>query len=59
MDKPYPSAALEAVHETALGLFEAGIINKRTLEAFDVMCLAPNDELGPKETPSSQRPRCA
>ncbi len=41
MSKRYRSAALAAVHETALGLSEAGVMNKRTMKAFDEMCLTP------------------
>ena len=59
MDKRYRSAALEAVHETAFGLFEAGAINESSLETFDVMCLAPADELSEIETHGPQRPSCA
>jgi putative transcriptional regulator len=33
------------VHETALGLTEAGVMDKRTMKAFDEMCLTPVEEL--------------
>lgn len=42
------SDALAAVHETALGLHEAGVMDKRTMKAFDAMCLTPIEELTPE-----------
>ena len=33
------------MHETALGLTEAGVRDKRTMKAFDEMCLTPVEEL--------------
>ena len=39
MAKNYRGPALAAVHETALGLRDAGIMSKRTMKAFDEMCL--------------------
>ena len=41
MSKQYRSKALAAVHETALGLHGAGIMDKTTMKAFDAMCLTP------------------
>jgi putative transcriptional regulator len=41
MAKRYRSDALAAVHETAVGLHDAGVMNKRTMKAFDEMCLTP------------------
>jgi putative transcriptional regulator len=41
MGKQYRSDALAAAHETALGLHEAGVMDKRTMKAFDEMCLTP------------------
>ena len=35
------STILEAVHETALGLHQAGVMNKTTLRDFDQLCLPP------------------
>jgi putative transcriptional regulator len=49
MAKQYRSGALAAVHETALGLAEAGAIDKRTMKAFDEMCLTPVEELTPEQ----------
>jgi putative transcriptional regulator len=41
MTKRYRSSPLAAVHETATGLREAGVIDRRTMKAFDEMCLTP------------------
>jgi len=49
MGKQYESDALAAVHETALGLADAGVMNKRTMKTFDEMCLTPVEELTPEE----------
>ncbi len=49
MGKQYKSDALAAVHETALGLHEAGVMDKRTLKEFDELCLTPVEELTPEE----------
>ncbi|MDP6345280.1 MAG: DNA-binding transcriptional regulator [Alphaproteobacteria bacterium] len=49
MAKEYKSDALAAVHETALGLREAGVMAKRTMRAFDEMCLTPVEELAPEQ----------
>jgi putative transcriptional regulator len=45
MTKRYRSDALAAVHETALGLTEAGVMAKRTMKSFDAMCLTPVEDL--------------
>ena len=45
----YGSEVLAAVHETALGMAEAGVISKRTMREFDEMCLTPVAELLPEE----------
>ena len=47
MAKQYRSEAL-AAHETALGLTEAGVMAKRTMKAFDEMCLTPVEEMTPE-----------
>lgn len=49
MGRQYKSDALAAVHETALGLHDAGVMDKRTLKAFDAMCLTPVEPLTPEE----------
>ncbi len=49
MGKQYRSDALAAVHETATGLTEAGVMDKRTMKAFDAMCLTPVETLMPEQ----------
>ncbi len=39
------SMILEAVHETAKGLYKAGVIDQKTLCEFDRLCRSPG-ELG-------------
>ena len=45
MAKRYRSTALAAVHETALGLRQAGALTKRAMAAFDELCLTPVERL--------------
>ena len=49
MAKQYKSEALAAAHETAQGLADAGIMAKRTMKAFDEMCLTPVEEMSPEK----------
>ena len=49
MGKKYRREALAAVHETTLGLHEAGIIDKQTMKDFDEICLTPVENLTAKE----------
>jgi putative transcriptional regulator len=49
MDGQYASPALAAVHETALALAEAGVLEKRTMKTFDAMCLTPVESLDPRQ----------
>ena len=49
MAKQYKSEALAAVHETALGLTDAGLMEKRTMKAFDEMCLTPVEGMTAEE----------
>ncbi len=49
MMKCYKSDAFSAVHETALGLTEAGVMPKRTMKVFDELCLTPVEELSPEQ----------
>ena len=44
----YGSDVLAAVHETALGMTEAGVMSKRTMKTFDEMCLTPVEEMAPE-----------
>ena len=48
MAKQYKSDVLASVHETALGMTEAGVMAKRTMRAFDEMCLTPVEEMPPE-----------
>ena len=48
MAKQYGSEVLASVHETALGMTEAGVLAKRTMKAFDEMCLTPVEDLAPE-----------
>ncbi len=45
----YRSEATAAIHETAAGLYEAGIIDKQTMREFDESCLTPIREFTPKQ----------
>lgn len=49
MGGTYRGEALAATHETAAGLHEAGLMDKRTLRRFDELCLTPVRPLGPDE----------
>ena len=49
MAKRYGSAVLASVHETVLGMAEAGVMSKRTMKAFDEMCLTPIKEMAPED----------
>lgn len=43
------SPILEAVHETARGLYEAGAIDKITMREYDQLCLQPVEPLAPEQ----------
>ncbi len=49
MPKAYRSDALAAVHEVALGLAEAGAMDKPRLRGFDALCLTPVEAFSPEE----------
>ena len=49
MGKQYSNEMMAAVHETALGLNEAGVLDKQTMKAFDDMCLTPVESLSPDQ----------
>ena len=49
MAKQYKSEALAAAHEAATGLAEAGLMLKRTMRAFDEMCLTPVQQMSPED----------
>ena len=43
------SRILEAVHETALGLYEAGVMDPVTMREFDLLCLPKIEKLEPQK----------
>ncbi|MDE0341827.1 MAG: transcriptional regulator [Deltaproteobacteria bacterium] len=49
MTKQYKSEARAAAHEAALGLAGAGLMSKRTMRAFDEMCLTPVEQMSPQD----------
>lgn len=42
--KQKKSAILKMVHDSAVGLYDAGVINASTMRTFDVACLEPVQE---------------
>ena len=48
MARQYKSEPLAAAHETAQGLADAGVMAKRTMRAFDEMCLTPVQDMPPE-----------
>lgn len=49
MPKTYKSELSAAIHETAEGLYEHGIIDKTTMKEFDASCLVPVEPITPEE----------
>ena len=49
MKKQYTSEIAASVHETSQGLYEVGLMNKRTMREFDELCLTPIHPLTPDE----------
>ena len=47
--KTYKSDALAAIHETAVDLHDAHLIDKKTLRRFDQLCLTPVEKLSPQD----------
>lgn len=43
------SAILDAVHETAQGLYNAGVMDQVTMREFDRLCLPPIESLQPEQ----------
>lgn len=39
--KTYKSNAYAAIHETMAGMYDAGVIDKKTMRKFDEACLTP------------------
>lgn len=48
-NKVYRSEAAAAIHETAVGLHESGVIDKQTMRQFDETCLTPIHEFTPQQ----------
>ncbi|MBP7334757.1 DNA-binding transcriptional regulator [Niveispirillum sp.] len=49
MPKQYRSDVMASIHETAEGLYGAGLIDKQTMRQFDDGCLTPVTPLAPEE----------
>jgi putative transcriptional regulator len=47
--KQYRSDIAASIHETAQGLHEAGLMDKRTMREFNELCLTPVNPLTPDE----------
>ena len=47
--KQYRSPLMASIHETAKGLHAAGVMDRRTMREFDVLCLTPARPLKPKQ----------
>ena len=48
-NKAFKSDVKAAIHETAAGLFKAGMIDKQTMREFDVSCLTTIREFTPEQ----------
>ncbi|MBA1250965.1 helix-turn-helix domain-containing protein [Pseudomonas luteola] len=49
MPKKYRSDIFAAIHETAEGLHDAGVLTKTTMREFDEACLQPAKKFTPEE----------
>lgn len=47
--RTYKSDAFAAIHETAQGMFDAGLFDKKTMREFDESCLTPIHPFSPEE----------
>jgi hypothetical protein len=45
----YKNNVKAAIHQTAIGLYEAGVIDKQTMRDFDASCLTAIQDFGPDE----------
>lgn len=43
---------LKVVHDSAKGLYDAGLLSVTTMHEFDAMCLTPIEDLSPREIKS-------
>ena len=48
-NRSYKSEVKAAIHETASDLYEAGMLDKRTMRGFDEACLTPVRLLTPRQ----------
>lgn len=49
MARRYRSDALAAVHETAAGLHDAGVVDRSSMRTFDELCLTEIEPLTPAQ----------
>ncbi len=49
MTRQYGSELLASVHETVVGMMDAGAMTKQTMKVFDEMCLTPVEEMAPED----------
>src|SRR5271166_2927594 len=49
MTKRPDGSLMASIHETAEGLYKAGVMSKRTLREFDDLCLTPVRPLPPRK----------
>ena len=49
MSERKSSPILDAVHDTAKGLHDAGVMREMTMREFDALCLPPVKEYTPRE----------
>jgi putative transcriptional regulator len=47
--KSYKNNVKAAIHQTATGLYEAGLIDKQTMRDFDASCLTAIQDFAPDE----------
>ena len=59
MKKIYKSDAFEAIHETASGLYEVGLLSQKNMRRFDESCLTPIEKLAPDEIKAVREAACA
>ena len=52
---PYRSEAFAAIHETMGGMYDAGVIDKKTMREFDEACLESVDDIKPARRSLSAR----
>ncbi len=49
MTRQYGSELLASMHETALGMTDAGVMTRQTMKDFDEMCLTPVEDMAAEE----------